>query len=64
MVQYRERDTLFTLKGQKDSHEKLEKIFRKMGSTEKYSGRFYPGGHAFDGEMQEDAFGWFDRWLK
>ena len=25
---------------------------------------FYPGPHKFDRPMQEEAFAWFDRWLK
>jgi hypothetical protein len=34
-----------------------------MGAADRYSGRFYPGPHKFDLQMQEDAFAWFDRWL-
>jgi dienelactone hydrolase len=64
MVQYREQDPLFALEGQKESHEKLTKIYKKMGKHELYNARFYPGEHQFDIEMQNDAFSWFDRWLK
>jgi dienelactone hydrolase len=64
MVQYREQDRLFSIKGQKDSHEKLRRIYDKMGKPELYSGRFYVGDHAFDIAMQDDAFDWFDHWLK
>jgi len=63
MVQYREQDLLFTPKGQKESNEKLRRIYGKMGKEELYNGCFYPGGHQFDIAMQDNAFDWFDRWL-
>jgi len=64
MVQYREQDPLFAPEGMRESHEKLRQIYGKMGRAELYSGRFYSGGHQFDIPMQNEAFDWFDRWLK
>jgi len=64
MVQYDEKDPLYTLKGQMEAHQKLKAIYEKAGCPEAYEGRFYLGPHKFDREMQEDAFGWFERWLK
>ena len=64
MVQYREQDPLFSLEGQRESHEKLTRIYNKMGLPDLYSGRFYAGAHQFDAAMQDEAFDWFDRWLK
>ena len=64
MVQYREQDHLFAIEGQRESHEKLSLIYGKMGQGERYSGRFYAGDHQFDTTMQDEAFDWFDRWLK
>ena len=43
MVLYNNEDPLWTLEGQHDAHEKLTKLFTKLGSPERYSGRFYPG---------------------
>jgi dienelactone hydrolase len=63
MVQYDEEDELYTLKGQRDAHARIEAIYDKMGAADRYSGRFYPGPHKFDLPMQADAFSWFDRWL-
>ena len=63
MVQYNEGDELYTLKGQRDAHVRIDAIYRKMDAANRYSGRFYPGPHKFDVEMQGDAFAWFDRWL-
>jgi dienelactone hydrolase len=64
MVQYDMDDPLWTMKGQQDSHGKLLSIYDKMGAGGKYAGKFYPGLHKFDIQMQEDAFDWFDKWLK
>ena len=64
LVQNDDQDELFSAEGQRESHKKLEQIFRKMGREEMYSGRFYPGGHQFSIRMQDEAFDWFDRWLK
>lgn len=64
MVQYREQDLLFTLEGQKQSHDKLCRIYNKMEKEDLYRGCFYAGGHQFDITMQDNAFNWFDRWLK
>jgi hypothetical protein len=63
MVQFCEKDALFSLQGQKDGNEKLGKIFGKMDMQDNYSGRFFPCGHQFNVEMQDIAFDWFDRWL-
>jgi hypothetical protein len=42
----------------------LREIFKKAGAPDHYHGGFYPGDHKFDATMQQDAFDWFDRWLK
>ncbi|MDR0562157.1 MAG: dienelactone hydrolase family protein [Spirochaetaceae bacterium] len=63
-VQYGQEDSLFADKGKQESHEKLRRIYEKIGRPERYEGRFYPGGHQFNIAMQDDAFMWFDRWLK
>jgi len=42
----------------------LEDVYRKAGAGDRYRCSFYPGGHKFDAEMQQEAFDWYDRWLK
>lgn len=64
MCQYDEDDALWTLEGQREADRKLQAVYSKMGRASAYSGKFYPGPHKFDVNMQEDAFDWFDRWLK
>ena len=63
LVQHDEQDDLFSPEGQRESHNKLQRIFGKMGREGMYNGRFYPGGHQFSIRMQDEAFDWFDRWL-
>ncbi len=63
MVQCDTEDGLFTLNGQKMADRKISEIYAKLGNAGRYSGKFYPGPHKFDAEMQEDAFLWFEKWL-
>lgn len=63
MVQYNREDEIYSLEGQEQSDRKIRQIYEKMGYPENYSGRFYPGPHKFNIQMQEDTFEWFERWL-
>lgn len=63
MVQNCREDPLYTMKGMKAADRVLAEVYAKAGVADKYDGRFYPGGHKFDLEMQEDAFAFWDRWL-
>jgi len=63
MVQYDMEDPLYTLEGQQEANKRISDIYSKMGYRDNYEGRFYPGPHKFDIEMQQDAFRWFERWL-
>jgi len=64
MVLSNREDQLYSLSEMKKANTILEEVFAKADATDKYSGRFYPGDHKFDAEMQKDAFDWFDKWLK
>jgi dienelactone hydrolase len=57
-------DTLFTLEEMKKADEIISSIFKKAGASDKYRCTFHPGPHKFDLTMQQEAFDWFDRWLK
>lgn len=57
-------DRLFTLSEMKKADKILKDVFAKAGAADRYKGGFYPGDHKFDVQMQQDAFDWFDRWLK
>jgi dienelactone hydrolase len=63
MVQYNREDQLWTLKGQEQADVKLAAIYTKLRVPDRYAGRFYPGPHKFDVQMQNDAFAWFHTWL-
>ena len=64
MVLCDSEDQLYTLPEMKKADNMLKEIFEKAGAKDRYSGKFYPGEHKFDAEMQKDAFDWFDQWLK
>lgn len=57
-------DTLFTLEEMKNADGILSAIFEKAGASDRYKCSFHPGQHKFDLAMQQEAFEWFDRWLK
>jgi hypothetical protein len=42
----------------------LSEIYKKAGAPERFKCSYYPGLHKFDNDMQQEAFKWFDRWLK
>jgi dienelactone hydrolase len=57
-AQFDREDGLFSLEGMKEADRKMAKIYEKMRRPENYIGKFYPGRHKFDVEMQEDVFSW------
>lgn len=57
-------DRLFTMPEMERADAILREVYAKAGAPDHYACRFYPGPHKFDVPMQEDAFAWFDQWLK
>lgn len=57
-------DDLYTVPEMQEADKILGEVYNKAGAADKYKCSFYPGEHKFDAAMQEEAFGWFDRWLK
>ena len=64
LVQSCEEDPLYTLPEMKRADEQLKAIFTKAGVADHYRTSFYPGGHQFSAAMQDEAFDWWDQWLK
>jgi dienelactone hydrolase len=64
LVQNDADDSLYTLAEMERADAILREVYQKAGAGERYRCSFYPGPHKFDAEMQEEAFGWFDRWLR
>jgi len=58
------QDGLYSLPEMKKADIILQEVFEKAGDGERYRGGFYDGDHKFDTQMQQDAFNWFDKWLK
>jgi len=63
MVQYDREDEIFSLEGQHQADDKIAQIYSRIGQPDNYAGKFYPGPHKFDVEMQEDAFAWLEKHL-
>lgn len=57
-------DPLFTLSEMKEADRILREVYNKADADDRYKCSFHPGLHKFDANMQEEAFAWFDRWLK
>lgn len=57
-------DDLFTVPEMRRADRILGEVFAKAGAADRYRGSFYPGPHKFDQPMQDEAFAWFDRWLR
>ena len=64
LVQNCTEDPLYSLEGMQQADRILKVVYRKAGASDRYQGCFYPGGHKFDGSMQEDAYDWWARWLQ
>ncbi len=64
MVLNDSEDGLYTLPEMERADGILRDMYHKAGAEDRYRCSFYPGDHKFDAAMQEEAFGWFDRWLK
>ncbi len=64
MVQQCRLDALYTIEGMQESVKKIGAIYAKGGADSKFEARFYDRPHLFSLDMQEEAFAWFDRWLK
>ncbi len=64
LVQQCAKDDLFSMEGMEKACRVIEDKFVGMHEKSKYRYHFYDNGHQFNIKMQEDAFSWFDRWLK
>ena len=57
-------DFLYTLPEMKKADAILAEVFKKANASDRYKCSYYPGPHKFDAQMQDEAFVWFDKWLK
>ncbi|MBA3976142.1 MAG: hypothetical protein C0504_18195 [Candidatus Solibacter sp.] len=63
MVLQCSRDRLFPMSGMKGAASKLADIFTKAEVPERFRAAFYDVPHSFTPQMQDDAFGWIDKWI-
>ena len=59
-----EDDDLYTPAEMKRAEQILQEVYRKARAERNLKVAYYPGPHKFDRRMQNDAFDWFDRWLR
>lgn len=64
LVQNTRADPLFTVPEMQRALDILSEIYRSSGAPDHFRGSWYPGHHQFNQPMQEEAFAWFDQWLK
>ena len=64
MVLDSSEDGLYSLPEMNKADLILKEIYTKAGASDHYKRGLYSGPHKFDARMQEDAFDWFDWWLK
>jgi dienelactone hydrolase len=57
-------DQLYTLSEMQKAEQILGDVYKKAGAADRFKCSYHPGIHKFDGNMQQEAFNWFDRWLK
>ena len=63
LVQNNNQDELYTHSEMVKADQILKEVYAKAGAADRYASQFYDGPHKFDSDMQQDAFGWFDKWL-
>lgn len=64
LVMNNNEDSLFTLPEMHRADQILTEVYAKANASDRYRCQFYDGPHKFDRQMQDDAFRWFDLWLK
>ena len=57
-------DSLFTLPEMQRADQILSDVYHKAQAEDRYRCTYYPGPHKFEPDMQDEAFDWFDQWLK
>jgi len=63
LVQQCGRDALYPMEGMKGAADKLARIYAKARIPDRFRATFYDVPHSFRPEMQDEAFGWLEKWL-
>ncbi len=64
LVQATTEDPLFTLSYVRRAETILSEVYACHGQQDGFRMEYYPGPHKFDRDMQNQAFEWFDTWLR
>ena len=57
-------DSLYTFPEMQRAENILKEVYQQANAANKFQCAYYPGPHKFDAAMQQQAFNWFDQWLK
>jgi hypothetical protein len=63
-VQNCAQDRLFTRAGMEAAASKIRAVYEDLGHQDRFHSKFYDVPHEFNIQMQEEAFGWLDKWLR
>jgi dienelactone hydrolase len=58
-----EQDGLFPVDGVKDAYAKMRRVWSSRDASDKLVTKLWDVPHVFNREMQEEAFGFIDKWL-
>ena len=64
LVQSTRQDPLYNQVEVRRAEAVLAATYEKAGAAERFRMTYHEGPHRFDVVMQEEAFSWFDRWLR
>lgn len=59
-----ENDHLFPVSSVKKAYDKMRMVWESQNAGDRLATRFWPVGHEFNQQMQEEAFAWLDQRLK
>ncbi|HSW46863.1 MAG TPA: alpha/beta hydrolase family protein [Phycisphaerae bacterium] len=59
-----EKDKLFPVPGVDEAYARMHRIWDSQGVGDRLLTKRWDLGHVLNVEMQEEAFGWLDRWLR
>jgi dienelactone hydrolase len=58
------KDALYSIEAMQSAENKLEAIYQKLNASDHFKANWYDVPHMLNIEMQNDAIGWLEKWLK
>jgi len=64
LIVHGKRDDIFSIEGMLDAYKSLKKIYAIFEAEDRLKSIVFDGRHGFPEEIHEEAYQWFDKWLK